>query len=230
MTRFAVVSLLGVVTFATTLWLGAIGPKTIAYPIAGDGRDPIVAFEMVRSPSDLTAVIGENGFQFADLRTQMDKVNQIDFIYLTLYGAFVAGFFMAVAHQRSDRRWLVLSLVAVVAMLADVRENMVLLMMTRGGGDVAAQIGALMLVTWIKWFGLGLTCLGAGLAFFEDHSMPTFRLLGTLVGVTAAAFTVAAYFNPFKYAEYMALAIFVTWVLMTFYAYRVDRAMASSAS
>ena len=114
-------------------------------------------------------------------------------------------------------------------MLADVRENMILLTMTRDGGDVSVQIQALMFVTWIKWFGLGLTSLGAGLAFFEDHSMPTFRLVGTVVGVTAAAFTVAAYFNPFKFAEYMALAIFVTWIMMVFYAYRVDRAAASSA-
>ncbi|MFZ3033159.1 MAG: hypothetical protein WA138_04030 [Parvibaculum sp.] len=230
MTRYGIVSLLGIVVFAVTLWLGVIGPKSIAHPIPGDGRDPIIAFEMVRSPADLTTVIGEDRFRFADLRAQMDKVNQIDFIYLSLYGAFIAGFFMAVSHQRGDRRWLILSLVAVVAMLADVRENMVLLTMTKGGGDVATQISALMLVTWIKWFGLGLTSLGAALAFFEDHSMPNFRLAGALVGVSAAAFTVAAYFNPFKYAEYMALAIFVTWILMVFYAYRVDRAVVSSAS
>lgn len=230
MTRFAIASLLGVVTFAMTLWLGAISPKSIAHPIAGDGRDPIIAFEMVRSPADLTAVIGENRFQFADLRAKFDKVNQIDFIYLSFYGAFLVTFFMAVAQQRGDRRWLILSLVAVVAMLGDVRENMVLLTMTKGGGDVTAQIHALMLTTWIKWFGLGVTSLGAALAFFEDHSMPTFRLLGALVGVTAVAYTVATYFNPFKYAEYMTLAIFVTWIMMVFYAYRVDRATRSNAT
>jgi len=115
-------------------------------------------------------------------------------------------------------------------MLGDVRENMVLLTMTKGGGDVAAQIHALMLTTWIKWFGLGLISLGAAFAFFEDHSMPTFRLLGALVGVTAAAYTVAAYFDPFKYAEYMTLAIFVTWIMIVFYAYRVDRMTVSRES
>ncbi len=173
-------------------------------------------------------MIGEDRGRYADLRDALDKVNEIDFIYMTLYSAFIAVFFMAVAQQRSERRWLILSLVGVVAMLADVRENMALLVLTQNGADVAGGIGMLVTATWIKWFALGLTAAGAGLALYHDHSMPTFRLIGAIVGAAAAGFTVAAYFDPFKYPQYMALGIFLMWIMMVVYAYRVGR-MAQSA-
>ncbi len=51
MNRFTIASLIGVAVFAVTLWLGVIGPKTIAHPEAGDGRDSVIAFEMVRTPA-----------------------------------------------------------------------------------------------------------------------------------------------------------------------------------
>lgn len=223
MNRFLIASILGVVVFGVTLWLGAIGPKTIAHPVAGDGRDPIIAFEMVSTPAQLTQVIGEDRAGYADLRGALDKVNEIDFIYMTFYGAFIVVFFMAVAQQRDERRWLILSIVGVVAMLADVRENMALLVLTQDGADVAGTIGLLVTATWIKWFALGLASAGAGLALYQDRSMPTFRLIGAIVGAAAAGATVAAYFDPFKYPQYMALGIFVSWIMMVVYAYRVGR-------
>jgi hypothetical protein len=223
MTRFSIVSLLGVVVFAVTLWLGVISPETIAHPMAGDTRDPIIAFEMVRTPAQLTQVIGEDRASYADLRAALDKVNEIDFVYMTLYGVFIAVFFMAVAQQRDERRWLILSLVGIVAMLADVRENMALLVLTQDGADVASNIAVLVTATWIKWFALGLASAGAGLALYQDQSMPTFRLIGAIVGVAAAGITVAAYVDPVKYPQYMALGIFVSWIMMVVYAYRVGR-------
>lgn len=230
MNRFSIASLLGVVVFGVTLWLGAIGPKTIAHPIVGDPRDPVIAFEMVRTPVQLTQVIGEDRASYADLRASLDKVNEIDFIYMTLYGAFIAVFFMAVAQQRDERRWLILSLVGIVAMLADVRENMALLVLTQDGADVAGNIAMLITATWIKWFALGLTSAGAGLAFYQDRSMPTFRLIGAIVGAAAAGATVAAYVDSIKYPQYMALGIFVSWIMMVVYAYRVGRAAQSTGS
>lgn len=228
MTRFLIASLLGVLVFAVTLWLGAIGPKAIAHPVAGDGRDPIIAFEMVRTPAQLTQVIGEDRAGYAELRDALDKVNEVDFIYMTLYGAFIAVFFMAVAQQRDERRWLILSLVGIVAMLADVRENMALLVLTQEGADVSGNIAMLVTATWIKWFALGLTSAGAGLALYEDRSMPTFRLIGAIVGAATAGVTVAAYVDPVKYPEYMALGIFVSWIMMVVYAYRIGRGAQST--
>ncbi len=227
--RFTLTSLVGVLVFGITLWLGALSPQTVAHPAEGDARDPIIAFEMVRDTAELTAVIGENRVAYAPLRDAIDKVNRIDFLYMTVYGGFIALFFMAVAQQRSDRRWLILSVVGIVAMLADVRENMVLLQLTQDGADVAPLIETLISSTWIKWFALGLTSLGAGYAMFEDTSMPRLRLIAMIVGLSASIFTCLSYLEPLKFPQYMALAIFLTWLLMVVYAHLVGRAQYSQA-
>ncbi|MCE9649544.1 MAG: hypothetical protein K8R18_07965 [Parvibaculum sp.] len=226
MNRFGLVALLGVVVFVITTWLAVISPKQVAHPVEGDQRDPILAFEMVRTPADLTAVIGEDRADYAELRDAIDKVNRIDFLYMTVYGAFIAAFFATIASARGDRRWLILSALGIVALLADVRENMALLAMTQDGADVAGLIDTMFVSTWIKWFALGIAAAGAGLALFEDRTMPVLRLIGVIVGVAALGFTVASYIDPVRFPQYMALAIFVTWLLQVIYAYRVSRAPA----
>ena len=227
MSRFTLTQILGIAVFAITLWLGAIGPKSVAHPVEGDQRNPIIAFEMVATPDELVAAIGESRAGFAELRDAIDKVNRIDFLYMTVYGAFIAVFFMAVAQQRNDRRWLIVSVVGIVAMLADVRENMMLLQLTRDGADVVPLIGELVRATWIKWFALGLTSLAGGYAIYEDTSMPTMRIIGLVVGLSAAGATIASVVDPVKFPQYMALAIFVSWVMQVIYAYRVGKVAAS---
>ncbi|MGV8997937.1 MAG: hypothetical protein ACOH12_13405 [Parvibaculaceae bacterium] len=223
MNRFKLASLLGIIVFGITLWLGAIGPKEVAHPQAGDQRNPVIAFEMVASPEELVATIGESRAGYAQLRDAMDQVNRIDFLYMTFYGAFIAAFFSAVAQQRNDRRWLIVAVVGIVAMLADVRENMMLLTLTQDAADMMPRIEALVSATWIKWFALGLTSLAGGYAIYEDTSMPTMRLIGLIVGLSAAGFTLASWIDPVKFPQYMALAIFVSWVMQVLYAYRVGK-------
>ena len=230
MNKFTLASLLGVVVFGMTLWLALISPEQIAHPVDGDTRDPVIAFEMVSSSAELTGVIGESRLQFPELREALDRINRIDFIYMTAYGAFLSFFFLAVAEQRGDRRWLILSAVAIVAMLADVRENIALLALTRDGADVVPLLGMLVSSTWIKWGGLAIVALGAGAAIFEDKSMPTLRIIGLVAGISAFGFTCAAWLDPFKFPQYMALAIFLIWILQVVYAYRVWQAGAVSGS
>lgn len=226
MNRFTLTSLVGVVVFAMTLWLGLIGPKEIAHPIDIDTRDPIIAFEMASTPMELQAVIGEDGGKYAELRGKFDKVNQVDFVYMAVYGAFIVLFFVAVSNQRNDKRWLLFSVVAIFAVLGDARETQALLALTKDGADVLPLLDALVTGTWIKWFALGITCVGAAAAMFEDKSMPTMRLIGAIVGVSAACFTVAAYVDQLNFPQYMALGNFLTWIMMVVYAHRVGRAMA----
>lgn len=221
--RFTVAALFGVATFIITAWLGIVGPKQVAHPVAGDNRDPVIAMEMVRTPEQLTAVIGESRQQYSELRDAIDKVNRIDFIFMTAYGAFLASFFLAVAQARNDRRWVLFSLLAVVAVMADARENMTLLQLTQDGADVPPLIGSLMVSTWIKWMALGLSAAGAGYAIYADQRMPYLRMFGGIVGVAAFASTLGAYFDPLRLAQMMAIGIFLTWLIQAIYAYRLSR-------
>lgn len=223
MTRFGWVAVFGVIVFCITVWLMAISPKQIAHPVEGDARDPVLAFEMVRNTGELAQVIGENRADYADLRNALDNVNRVDFFFMTAYGIFIAAFFAAVAQQRADRRWLIGSALGIVALLADMRENMALLALTQDSGDTIALIHALFVSTWIKWFALGIAAAAAGWAFFSDHRMPYLRIVGGIVGVAALAFTVAAYWNPVRFPQQMALGIFLTWLIQVIYAYRVNQ-------
>ncbi len=221
--RFTLVTLLGVAVFVISAWLMTISPKQIAHPAEGDNRDPVIAFEMVRTSNDLTAVIGESRLQFGALRESLDNVNRVDFLYMTVYGAFIALFFAAVAQERNDRRWLVASALGIVALLADMRENMALLQMTQDGAEVLPLIDMLIVATWTKWFALGLASLAAGYAIYSDMRMPYLRMFGGIFGVAGFAFTVGAYVDPVRFAQMMALGIFLIWVIQVIYAYRVSR-------
>ena len=221
--RFTLAALLGVAVFVITAWLMVISPKQIAHPVEGDRRDPVIAFEMVQTPDDLTAVIGESRLQFGALREAIDQVNRVDFLYMTVYGAFIALFFSAVAQARNDRRWLVASVLGIVALLADMRENMALLQMTQDGAEVLPLIDMLFVATWTKWFALGLASLAAGYAIYSDMRMPYLRMFGGIFGVAAFAFTLSAYFHPLRFAQMMALGIFLVWIIQVIYAYRVSR-------
>jgi hypothetical protein len=53
--------------------------------------------------------------------------------------------------------------------------------------------------------------------------MPVLRLIGAIVGATALGFTIASYIDPVRFPQYMALAIFLTWLLQVVYAYRASR-------
>ena len=59
--------------------------------------------------------------------------------------------------------------------------------------------------------------------------MPRLRLIGMIVGLSASIFTCLAYLEPVKFPQYMALAIFLTWLLMVIYAHLVGRAQISQA-
>jgi hypothetical protein len=224
--RFGLVVALGIATLVITVWLGAIGPRQMAHPAPGDGRSPVIAFEMVSSVDQLAPVIGENRADYAGLRDAMDKVNRIDFLYMATYGLFIASFFWAVAQAKGDRRWLIASALGIVAALGDVRENIALLALTQDGADAAANIHALVIATWIKWFALGVTSALAGHAMFTTQETPILRYIGGVVGAFALAFTIAAYFNQVEYPQVMALGIFLTWLIQGIYAFRLSRAAA----
>ncbi|HEX7776014.1 MAG TPA: hypothetical protein VF449_05760 [Parvibaculum sp.] len=224
--RFGLAVLLGIATFAMTVWLGAIGPRQMAHPAPGDGRSPVIAFEMVSSVDQLAPVIGENRAGYVALRDAMDKVNRIDFLYMATYGLFIAAFFWAVAQAKGDRRWLIASALGIVAALGDVRENIALLALTQDGADAASNIHALVIATWTKWFALGLTSALAAHAMFTTPETPILRYVGAVAGAIALAFTVAAYFDQVGYPQLMALGIFLTWLMQGIYAFRRSRAAA----
>jgi len=217
---------LGLATFVITAYFAAISPPEAAHPVPGDMRDTIVAFEMVTNEEQLAAVIGESRTEYAELREAIDLINRADFLYMTVYSLFIAVFFWAVAGVRDDRSWLAGCALALLAGLADLRETTVLLELTQDGADTGELIPALVLGTWVKWFALGIAAALAGVAMFTTKSMPVLRWLGVAAGAAALTLTVAAYFYQVAFPQFMALGIFLVWLLQAVYAFRAMRTAA----
>src|SRR3546814_1960543 len=95
--------------------------------------------------------------------------------------------------------------------------------MTQVCAEVFPLIAALIIATWTKWCALGLASLAAGYAIYSYMRMPYLRMFGGIFGVAAFAFTLSAYLDPLRFAQMMALGIFLIWIIQVIYAYRVSR-------
>ncbi len=222
-TRFLSVSVLGSIVIAMTAWLASIGPSAVAHPVADDPRAPIIAFELARSLDDLRNVIGENGIEpsYRQVRDAFDRLNRLDFFYLTAYGLFVSAFFWA-ATPRLGWRWLhTACALGLIAALGDIGENLILLELTSESSDPASLLEALHVRTWVKWGALGLAASLAGAVMGGDARAAWLRYAGAFAGAAALLLTVASYFSPVELAQLMAFSIFAAWLVQIFYAVRI---------
>lgn len=224
--RWILALALGIATFVITGYFASISPPEVAHPLPGDMRDTIVAFEMVANEEQLVVVIGESRAEYEQLREAIDRINRADFLYMTTYSLFIAAFFWGLAGARGDRSWLAGCALALLAGLADLRETTVLLELTQDGANATELIPALILGTWVKWGALGIASALAGAAMFATKSMPVMRWLGGIGGAAALLLTIAAYLDQVAFPQFMALAIFLVWLLQAIYAFRAIRAAA----
>ena len=116
----------------------------------------IIAFELVRSVSDLHAIFGaEPDACRTAIAHQMDYINTIDsFVFIQIYGAFLVFFFLG---RRAANARIAIAAVAItlVACLADHIENYALFHLS-ADPDHATWIPLLVAATETKWIGLGV--------------------------------------------------------------------------
>lgn len=129
-------------------------------PLQGSyGNQAMLAFELAATPADLARVIGPNppAANALAVRQAMDHANHIDFIYMALYGAFIA---FSCAHLAlvKKRNWLLIAaLLGPIAACFDVAENLALLSLTRADAGVLPLLASLHVRTFAKWELLALT-------------------------------------------------------------------------
>src|SRR5579871_3050323 len=116
----------------------------------------IIAFELVRSVSDLHAIFGSAPSACrAAIARQMDYINTIDsFPFIPAYGLFLVFFFLGRREKNSGIAILAVTL-TVVACLADYVENYALFHLSPDP-DRATWIPLLIAGTETKWVGLGI--------------------------------------------------------------------------
>lgn len=182
-----------------------------APPVCGDlakGYPTIIAFELVRSVTDLHAIFGDtaNACRAAIVK-QVDYVNTIDsFVFIPLYGLFLIFFFLG-ARERNPMIASLAVVITVVACLADYVENFALFHLS-ADPDRATWIPLLVGATETKWLGLPLAALLSVALLGGWLRWVALVLCG--IGFAAATTTIL---TPAAIGPYLSNAIALGWLL-----------------
>ena len=211
LTGLAVIAITGVFL---SLHLRTVQPLGGAY-----GDQAMIAFELADTPEKLARVIGTDlpSAEAVQIRSEMDRANHIDFLYIAVYAPFIACSCAALALRRR-RPWLWLGLaLAPLAALCDVAENLALLALSRSGAEVPALLAALHLRTFAKWELLACTSalFAAG---FVGGGRRVVSALAALIAVAALAAGALTFADAAAYSPLLLDAIVAVWLWQLGYA------------
>ncbi|MCP5485603.1 MAG: hypothetical protein H7A22_08770 [Spirochaetales bacterium] len=154
---------------------GGLDTKPYEHPNVPGFNNAMLWFELVNSPEELARVLGPaEDPEGRRIRSSLDIVNYLDFVFMGLYTLLNAAFFvywhvLNVFRARPffSRPWLFYAgmLLLPVMLFGDVMETRELLRLS-ALTDPAAATGlfALQLWTRLKWAALAIACLHIGLS------------------------------------------------------------------
>jgi hypothetical protein len=186
---------------------------------------PIIAFELVRSISDLEKIFGTELSECrANVISQLDSINRIDvWIYIPLYGSFLIFFLLGLRGEQ-PRIARVAAYIAGGACIADYFENVFLFRLTSNLAasvaetpEVIRSISALFVSTEAKWIGLGLASLLGGYALTNRGGWWRLGIAPCALGLIAALITIPA---PALAGPYLSQALAMGWLIFLFIAAR----------
>lgn len=197
----------------TVYW--TLAPIPTAAPLEGRfGDNAVLAMELARTAEELAVVIGRDppSVDEVAIRARLDRVNQLDFVYMAAYGALLVCSFLALARARRTRGYLVGAAIVVVAVLSDGVENRALLALTAPGVDPAAHLTTLRAATYVKWelLAVATAALGWGLVRRQGWG---WRLAGA-VGLLAAPLGAWLFVEPATAAPLLTLSFAPAWIAL----------------
>lgn len=174
-------------------------------PLADGWRTPIIAFELARTPADLTWLRGPHA---AGLRDAMRAGHRVDTVF-----PFAYGLLLAASCRAASGRWSTVAVgLALAAIGLDLGENATLAGMTEAlesGGDGAVGLRWLVPLTWAKWGAIGGALLSLCLAQWRAEPRVALVLAPLALSVPVAGFTGAP-----AAGESMALAVSLAFGLL----------------
>jgi hypothetical protein len=208
----------GIAVLITVILIMPFFPIEAATDISGYGS-PVIAFEFARTPVDLVAVFGGDTDPARVGRiVMMDQGNRWDFLFMTIYSLFGAMFGLAVRHRKATLGTVIL-VAALIAGLADAVETRTLLSITAQMSDGIANpagLATLWIPVTIKFIGLALSIICAGL-FLGSRKNVTWKALGALT-VLSALLSVPALLSPADLGNLLTPSVGMGWVVMLAYA------------
>ena len=177
---------------------------------------PIIAFELARSAADLEAIFGTTEPCRAAMIERMDAVNVVDvLVYIPVYGAFMAFFFLGM-RERQPARGLLGFRISIVAVIGDYAENLCLMSLTPELDPTSVWFALLPWATAVKWLALGAAALVAADIYARSPgSRPLNLVVGNVCGIVCLC-TVAAMAMPDRFGPLVGLAVGVSWLVYLF--------------
>lgn len=197
----------------TVYW--TVAPIPTAAPLEGRfGDNAVLAMEFARSADELAVVIGHDppSASEAAIRARLDRVNQLDFLYMAAYGTLLACAFVSLARARDDRRYLAGAALVVAGVLSDGVENRALLALTETGVDAGAHLGSLRAATYVKWELLAAATALLAWALVRRKGW-AWRIAGA-IGLTAAPLGVLLYADAATFAPLVTLSFAPVWIAL----------------
>ena len=193
-----------------SLHLAQVFPADAAGIHPGYGA-PVLALEFARSEADLFAVFGAEGdpLQVARLAA-MRAGNEQDYVFMLLYGAFLASGCYALWRELR-RRWLLIAVaLPILAALCDAYENWLLLDIQAAFtlGDYSPAMASLPWPVAAKFLLLTLTNIAIGYAMVQMGRW--WQFAGTLILIPCLA-TVMALIAPGAFGWTLTAVIGAGW-------------------
>lgn len=184
--------------------------STKAGPLPRGFSSPILAFELAATRDEVETMFAADGSDEREaLRQAMDRGNQIDYLFMLLYGAFLATVSLGFARTHTTKLLPVVAL-APLAAAADAVENIQLLTITRAlGGDYTTALDRLQVWTRVKWGALALALVCLAPALFRGNLLE--RMVGTLCALTGLTALAAIYQRAYC-MEVFALCVMLSFI------------------
>lgn len=188
---------------------------------------PIMAFEFVESPGEVSKLFGLSGSLDQVSKTQamthsmiqaMDSGNKLDYIYMFLYSSFLFFFSIVCVKQSRQKLYYAGSVLAVIILIADIFENIQLLKITAKLTtlDFVKELSLLHWFTWMKWGGITTVFLILVPYFFKGRIFS--KLIG-LIGISSFILSLLAYFNRSALNELMGMSVALMFIMMITYCF-----------
>ena len=141
--------------------------------------NPLMAFLFSNSSEDVALVFGSFEGPLRSARIDGMRISiYADFPYIAAYGSFFLLFFISVFKQTGRWIWLIFGLIGVVAAIGDAIEDVILLGIL-DDPDMAPLVTVLAVPVYIKFFGIALASIGAGV-FLSKQESPIWKVFGVL--------------------------------------------------
>jgi len=200
----------GLFTALFSVHLAQVFPAEAAAMHPGYGA-PVLALEFARNEADLFAVFGAEGdpMQVARLAA-MRLGNERDYVFMLLYGIFLASGCYALWRELRLRWLLAAVALPVVAALCDAYENWLLLDIQAAFtlGDYSPAMASLPYPVAAKFLALTLTNVAIGYAMVQMGRW--WQFAGTLILIPCLA-TIMALITPAAFGWTLTAAIGAGW-------------------